>query len=477
MPVFMLDGKYGIGTFGEESFRFIDFLKKSGISVWQVLPLSQTVFGDSPYSSTCDASFNPYFCDLEDLAEKGLITSAELKAAESKNKRIDYGKLYVKRTVLIKKAFSIFDFSDEFLDYVNGGKFHDYACFMTAKKKFGSLYNFPRDLLHKKPSAVKSFTEENYYEYLFYVFLQYVLEKQYLKVKDYAKKSGITILGDLPLYVAADSADVWANPDCFSLDEDLKPTKVAGVPPDYFSAEGQLWGNPLYDYDQMKKDGFKFWKNRLKTQLKRYDLLRIDHFRGLDRFWAIPAGKKATDGVWVKAPGKDVLSLVDRKRLVAEDLGVIDDGVKDLLKKSGLPGMKVLLFAFDGNPDNPYLPRNVGENSVCYVGTHDNATALGYAKSLLAVDFAVFRSRINAVAPEGVKVKRKSDVPWALIETALSTESRLAVITAADALGLDDKYRINTPATVGNWTARIPFGSLSEDLAEYLRSLIKKYGR
>ena len=478
MPVFSLPGDYGIGTFGRESYDFVNFLQESGQRVWQMLPLSQTVFGDSPYQTTADCSFNPYFCDLDDLFEQGLLTQKELDSAKEKVKSIDYGKLYVKRTALLKKAFNRFDCSDEFLDFVNSKKYYDYSAFMTAKKVYRELKSFPDWLKNGNKRLINEFLLDNAEDFLFYNFTQYVLEKQFLKLKKYANDRGVKLLGDLPLYVALDSADVWKNKNLFLLDEDFKPKKVAGVPPDYFSIDGQLWGNPIYDYDEMKKDGFKWWKNRLKRSLARYDLLRIDHFRGLDRFWSIPFGESAKAGEWTKAYGEEILSSVNRKNLIAEDLGIIDDGVINLLKATGLPGMKVLLFAFDGNPSNPYLPKNIKPNSVAYVGTHDNDTAYGYAKSLSKDEFKLFAKSINEVLPDGVtKVKTKKDAPSALVETALSTDANLVILSFADLLGLDNTYRINTPSTVGNWTVRYKKEHFTSELAKRLKTLTEKYGR
>lgn len=477
MPVFSLPSDYGIGSFGKESYDFIDFLKNSGQTVWQVLPLGQTSFGDSPYQTTADVSFNPYFCDIQDLFLKGLITERELSAAKVKGKKIDYGKLYLSRYKLLKKAFKRFSFSDEFLAFVNSKKYDDYALFMALKSIYGDLSHFPTELKSREKTALAAFKEKYMDEYLFNVFMQYVLEKQYFKLKEYASVNGVKIMGDLPLYVSSDSADVWANPDCFMLDKDLNPTAVAGVPPDYFSQDGQLWGNPLYNYENMKKDGYKWWKARLKNALNRYDLVRIDHFRGLDRFWAIPIGESAKNGSWAQADGREILKNFNN-RLIAEDLGVIDDGVKDLLATTGFAGMKVLLFAFGGDKDNPYLPENIGKNSVCYVGTHDNDTAYGYAKSLDEKAFKEFKSRINRVMPMGTeKVKARKGVAKALVELAYSTAADTVIISFADVIGADNRYRINTPSTVGNWTVRFNTSDFTEETSERLYNLAKKYKR
>ncbi|HBF86386.1 MAG TPA: 4-alpha-glucanotransferase, partial [Clostridiales bacterium] len=351
-PVFSLDGKYGIGTFGEESYRFSDFLAKSGAKVWQTLPLCQTVFGDSPYQTTADCSFNPYFTDLDDLFEQGLLLKSELTSAESENKRIDYGKLYRYRIALLKKAFSRFDFSDEFVEFVNGKEFDDYALFMALKDEYGSSDNFPEEYKKRDKRALSAFKEKNYENYLFYVFTQFTLKKQYGKLKKYANERGIKIMGDLPLYVARDSAEVWKEPEVFALDKDMKPTLVAGVPPDYFSATGQLWGNPLYDWDKMKADGFGWWIRRVEGAGKLYDVIRIDPFRGFESYWAVPYGDKtARNGHWCPGPGMDLVGVLTswfgNLDFIAEDLGYTTPAVEKLLADSKLPGMKILEFAFD----------------------------------------------------------------------------------------------------------------------------------
>lgn len=477
MPVFALPGKYGIGTFGKEAYDFVDFLVKSGQSVWQMLPLGQTTFGDSPYQTTYDRSLNPYFCDLDDLKNQGLLSDAELKTAEDKSGKINYGKLYKTRYSLLQKAFSRFDFSDDFLAVVNRKKFDDYALFASLKSVYGELTAFPQDIKNRKKSSLNNFRELHENEYLFHIFIQYTLEKQFLKLKKYANEKGVKFMGDLPLYVSADSADVWANPKQFALRENLAPKTVAGVPPDYFSADGQLWGNPVYDYEEMKKNNFSWWKKRIRFALSRYDLLRIDHFRGLDRFWAIPNGKSAKEGEWLPAYGREILKPF-KNRLIAEDLGTIDDGVRSLLSETGYPGMKVLLFAYDQNPQNPYLPAFVGENSVVYVGTHDNDTAYGFAKTLDADAFKRFSKAVNDNSiVKDLKVKTKKDVAPVLIENAYATRSCLSVISYADVMNYDNRYRINTPSTVGNWTVKFKKSDFSDEKSNYLKALAEKYKR
>ena len=475
MPVFSLPGEYGIGTFGKESYDFLDFLKKSGHTVWQTLPLGQTTYGDSPYQTTGDVSFNPYFIDLEDLHSRGLITDKELSAERLKVDKIDYARLYKRRYALYKKAYERFIATDEFLSFVNGGKVASFALFTAVKAVYGELGNFSEELKTRNKRAINEFLNEHYDDYLFYSFIQFILFDEYDKLKAYAKKLGIKIMGDLPLYVAADGAEVWEYPSQFSLDENLTPQKVAGVPPDYFSADGQLWGNPVYDYARMRRDGYRWWKNRLKFALNRYDLVRIDHFRGLDRFWAIPYGEKATAGEWEKADGREFLTKFSPKRLIAEDLGTIDDGVRSLLKETKLPGMKVLLFAFDKNPNNPYLPENVDYNSVCYVGTHDNDTAYGYIKSLNKADFLYLRREVaKRLNEKATCFKSAKSLAFGLTDLLYTVNSKLVISSFADLCGLDNAYRINEPSTMGNWRVRFKKELFTDELAARLLTLSKR---
>ena len=472
MPVFSLPGEYGTGTFGKESYDFIDFLKKSKHTVWQTLPLGQTTYGDSPYQTTGDSSLNPYFTDLEDLFARGLITAAELKREKRTVGKVDYARLYKSRYALLKKAYSRYIPTDEFLAFVNGGSVKTFALFTAAKAVYGELANFPDKLKRRDKRAIDEFLNEHYDEYLFYTFIQFILRGQYDKLKNYAAKAGIKIMGDLPLYVAADGAEVWENPSQFCVDENLAPVKVAGVPPDYFSADGQLWGNPVYDYARMREDGYKWWKKRLKFALDRYDLVRIDHFRGLDRFWAIPYGEKAVNGEWEKADGKEFLLKFPRKKLVAEDLGTIDDGVRELLKVTGLRGMKVLLFAFDGNAANPYLPENIDYNSVSYVGTHDNDTAYGYIKSANKAKYAYLRKEVakRLNRPLG-QIKSKRALTYALTDLLYSIKSQLVISSFADLCALGNEYRINEPSTLGNWRVRFKKELFTDELAARLALL------
>lgn len=478
-----LPGKYGIGSLGAEAYAFAKKLSSCKVKYWQVLPLVQTGYGNSPYSSVACGSLNPYFIDLAALYKQGLLTKAELKGAQ-RTGSVDYGALYRERYPLLRKAFSRFFFdAPDFRAYVNEGKSEDYALFMTAKTVYGgSFCDWDEPLKRREPSALEALRTEYHEEYLFWHFLQYEFQMQWHSLKAYCNKLGIKIIGDIPLYVAYDSADVWANPELFKLDKDLKPACVAGVPPDYFSETGQLWGNPIYDWKAQEKDGFTWWKARFSSAFELYDVVRIDHFRGIDAYYEIPAN--ATDargGTWQKGPGEKLFEGLDKSKIIAEDLGVIDEGVTALLKKTGFPGMKVLLFAFDGNPDNPFLFKNIPENSICYTGTHDNDTVNGYTEKLSAEEYILFRSRLaSSLSDAGIALnldKGAKKIPEAFIRLAFQSKAKIAIIPIQDILGLGGETRMNYPGKEeGNWEFRLeaPF---TGSAARKLKNLIKTNGR
>ena len=483
MPVSALPCKYGIGSLGEGAYRFVDFLKAAGQKYWQVLPLSQTGYGDSPYQTCSDRSGNPYFIDLEILHKKGLLTKRELQGAIEKSPKIDYGKLYNERYPLLRKAFSRFDVrSDAFKRWCKKGEFADYACFAALNQKFGvAFYDWPEEYKYRDEKALDAFKKENADEINFWLFLQYEFRLQWKELKKYANESGVKIIGDLPLYVALDSEDVWTNPKLFELSEDLNPVKVAGVPPDYFCADGHLWGNPVYDYEAQSEDGFAWWKNRLNRALSIYDYVRIDHFRGLDRFWSVDAGAStAKDGEWVKAPGEEILSGLDLSRIIAEDLGLIDDGVRKLLENTGLPNMKVLSFAFGDDFKNPYLPWNILENCVYYTGTHDNDTVIG----LLNEVTPEFRAIIEKQVKESLDyleiykdVSGKYSLADAFKEIVYASRANVAILPMHDVLNLGADYRLHKPGTVGNWTVRYRKRLLTETVATILKRKVVRYER
>ena len=482
-----LPGKEGIGTLGESAYRFADFLKKSGARYWQVLPLVQTGFGDSPYQSVFTSSGNPYFIDLFAFVKEGLLKRREI-APVCRGGKVDYGFLYREKYKVLRLAFSRFDISDpDFVSFVGRGEFENYALYMAIKQKSGnkSFDLWEKRLKYRDAAALASFKEENKSEYLFWLFLQYKFFAQWNALKSYVNGLGIRIVGDIPLYVAADSADVWANPRLFKLKNNLKPKKVAGVPPDYFSATGQLWGNPVYNWKAHGAEGFVWWCERIRRAFAMYDTVRIDHFRGFDRFYEIDAGEdSAINGRWKRGPGMALFAAVKEKLgkldFIAEDLGTLDAGVYRLMRRAGYPGMKVIQFAFDGNSKNPYLPENIGENSVCYTGTHDNDTMVGYLSGLNAEGLQYFYRRMKEQFRKLGIVRRFSGVKGAAKaagELAFASEAYLAVLPMQDIMLTGSDTRMNTPSVpVGNWQYRLR-ALPSDKEAEELYELTRSYGR
>ena len=490
-PIFSLPSKYGMGSFGKESYKFIDFLKSSGQTVWQILPLVQTGYGNSPYSSVCSHSLNPYFISLVELKKQGLLTKTELEFAIVQDKKyIDYGELYSVRYPLLRKAFSRFNRDNvEFKRYLRKKESLDYAMFMAIKYASGQkpFYEWEEELKNRDKKSLDRFYRNYKEEVLFWQFLQFVAKKQWLSLKNYANQNGVVIMGDMPLYVALDSVDVWVNPSLYKLDEKFLPKKVAGVPPDYFSEKGQLWGNPVYDYSVHEQNGFKWWVDRLKKALEIYDYVRIDHFRGLDRYYQVDAdAENAICGEWVKVPSEKLFNAIhqkiDKDRIIAEDLGIIDDGVRDLLKATGYPGMKILLFAFDGQPDNLYLPENIAENYICYTGTHDNDTLMGFIGNLTEWDKNNLVNGVkNSLKKLGVEGDTSTDIELAkaLINLGAYSKAKWFILPLQDVFGLNSEYRINEPGTVKeqNWAVKfteIEFGTSAKTM---LRKLCKKYKR
>ena len=491
MPIFSLPNNYGIGSFGKESYKFIDFLKRAGQTVWQILPLVQTGLGNSPYSSVCSYSFNPYFISVDLLKEQNLITEEEARFTLSNNDEyIDYGNLYAVRYPLLRKAFLRFNRNQKaFKEFLLEQDYYDYALFMAIKFASGQkhFYEWEDGFKYRDKKTLEIFSRDYSEEILFWQFVQFIAKKQWTALKDYANRNSIKIMGDMPLYVALDSVDVWKNPELFKLDENLSPKKVAGVPPDYFCEDGQLWGNPVYDYAVHQKDGYKWWVNRLEKALEIYDLVRIDHFRGLDRYYEIDAGKtNAKEGVWIDVPSLELFSAIhqkiDKKRIVAEDLGMIDDGVRELLKTLDYPGMKVLSFAFDGQDNNLYLPQSVNENSVCYTGTHDNDTLIGLINSSSEWDLNNLKNGVKkSLELLGIDgdVQDSKGLKNAIIELGYRCKSNLFIMPMQDALGLGTEYRINEPGTIKdqNWAVRFKTEDFSKQVADKIRELTEKYNR
>ncbi len=482
-----LPNEYGIGSLGDEAYEFARLLKKAGVKFWQVLPTVQTGFCDSPYQSVCCYSGNPYFIDLKALHRAGLLDEEELQSAVMPAGEIDYGALYERRFNLLRLAYARFNIKDrDFIAFVESREFDDYALFMSLKSRFGGTFDTLPDaykfreklaMLEFRRSVMKS-------DFLFWQFVQFVYFQQWGKLKAYVNSLGIKIIGDIPLYVAYDSSDVWAHPELFKLDRQLRPKAVAGVPPDYFSKTGQLWGNPLYDWDVMFEDGFDWWVKRIEKAKSQFDVIRIDHFRGLERYYSVPAGAEdATEGEWLPGPGVRLFYEIRRRcgdvDIIAEDLGETDAGVTRLMERTGFPGMKVLQFAFDGNPDNPYLPANFSENSVVYTGTHDNDTTLGYLNSLTDEQFADFKTQLRAaLKSEGVVhpfVTREQTV-WALNTCALASSAGIAVLPVQDVTCADGSARMNVPARPeGNWRYRLEAFPSRRSLALLKRAIEENY--
>jgi len=491
MPVFSLPGSYGIGCFSAEAYRFVDFLEQAGQSYWQILPLGPTSYGDSPYQSFSTFAGNPYFVDPDTLKNEGLLTEADLHDFPGGNEdRIDYGKQYENRFTLLRRAFGRFDTDQEgyraFKERERDWLF-DYALFMALKDAHDgrSFTEWEDDYRKRDETALASFLEDRGEDVEFYIFIQYEFFTQWKRLKEYANNHGIEIIGDIPIYVAADSSDVWTGPELFQMDEDQKPTAVSGCPPDGFSADGQLWGNPLYRWDYHESTGYEWWIRRIKKCQELYDIVRIDHFRGFDEYYSIPAGNTtAKGGHWEKGPGIGLFNKIRQElgdvRIIAEDLGFITDSVRALVKECGFPNMKVLEFGFDSrdssgviNKENQYLPFNYHRNSVVYTGTHDNETLRGWLDSITPLELQSLKDYLGL--PDSAT---KPSVVKGMIRLALGSVSDMAVIPLWDYLRLDNRARINTPSTLGdNWRWRVRKKVLSQEKAEEIRKLTEVYGR
>ena len=485
LPIASLPSPYGIGGFSKEAYEFIDLLEETGQKLWQILPLGPTSYGDSPYQSFSTFAGNPYFIDLDTLAEKGWLTKEACEASDygDNESYIDYGRIYNSRFVLLKQAFLNSDIlSDEkFTEFCKANQhwLPDYALYMALKNQNDgkSWIEWEEEIRLRKPEAVEYYKKELEEECNFYEFLQYEFHEQWTKVKEYAHEKGIQIVGDVPIYVAFDGADTWASPELFQFDEENNPVAVAGCPPDDFSATGQLWGNPLYNWEYHKKTEYDWWIKRIRHCLKLYDVVRIDHFRGFDEYYSIPYGNEtAIDGAWMPGPGMDLFRTIEEKlgklNIIAEDLGFLTESVLQMLSDSGFPGMKVIQFAFDPNGGSAYLPHNYPENSVVYTGTHDNDTTRGWYHSTdkATRDFA--KEYMNAQRLD------EDDLAWDFIRLAMSSKANLCVTPMQDLLNLDGKARINVPSTLGgNWTWRMEKGQFDEETVKRLKRMTWLYER
>lgn len=488
MHISSLHGNFGIGSMGKEAYEFVDFLVSAGQGYWQILPLGHTSYGDSPYQCFSAFAGNPHFIDFEILRNEGLLEEEDYKDKNFGDdpERVDYGLIFELRNGILKKAYENFknnalkvyqEFKYKRFKEENKFWLEDYSLYMAIKEHFGlvSWQEWDEDIKNREEKALKRYKEELKDEIEYYNFIQFIFFKQWNELKEYANYNGIKIIGDIPIYVAEDSADMWSNPKMFKVDEDNTPKFVAGCPPDAFAITGQLWGNPIYDWDAMDEDDYKWWILRIRESLKLYDMVRIDHFRGFESYWQVPYGDKtAENGKWVKGPGIKLFNAIKEAlgdvNIIAEDLGFMTNEVIEFRNETGFPGMKVLQFAFGGE-DSTDLPHNYINNSVAYTGTHDNDTVLGWFKN------STSKKEIKK-AKEYLSLNEEDGVSFGFIRGIWRSVSFLSIATMQDLLGLGSEARMNIPSTLGgNWEWRIKSGQLTNDLAKKMYDLTKLYGR
>ena len=488
LPIFSLPSAYGIGCFSKSAYDFVDWLKAAGQTYWQILPLGPTSYGDSPYQSFSTFAGNPYFISLEALIEEGVLTKEECEAADLGNEKQDiaYQKLYENRYPLLRKAYERSRVTENraYLRFVEENRWwlSDYALFMAVKSRFdGAAWSgWAEDIRLRYGYAMDYYRRELYFEIEFHQYLQFKFFEQWYALKDYANRQGIRIIGDIPIYVAMDSADTWAHPELFQLDEKNVPLAVAGCPPDGFSATGQLWGNPLYRWEYHQDTNYQWWISRLAYCFQMYDVLRIDHFRGFDEYYSIPYGEdSAVNGHWEKGPGIELFQCMEQHlghhEVIAEDLGYVTDSVRWLVHESGFPGMKVLEFAFDSRDSgsaSDYLPHNYLENSIAYTGTHDNETIVGWLDSIKEEELNSARDYMcDHHTPKELLYK-------SFISLVMRSNAKTCIIPMQDYMGLDNSCRMNRPSTVGtNWRWRLKPDDLTEELKEEIRTITRRYGR
>ena len=488
LSVTSLPSRYGIGCFSKAAYDFVDDLAEAGQTYWQILPLGPTSYGDSPYQTFSTIAGNPYLISLEDLIEEGVLTAQECDAVDfgTDPERVDYGKMSENRLTLLRKAYERSDisrnpdyrkFAEENRDWLP-----DYALFMALKKHFNNAAwtQWPQDIRLRWGFALDYYRRELYFEIEFQQYLQFVFFSQWKRLKDYANEKGIKIIGDIPIYVAQDGVDRWTHAELFQVDEENNLSAVAGCPPDSFSADGQIWGNPLYRWDYHRATGYDWWINRLYHTFRLYDAVRLDHFRGFDEFFSVPVdAKSALEGHWEKGPGMELFETLrwrlGEQELIVEDLGLMTDSVRKLVKDSGFPNMKVLQFAFD--PDdigaaNDYLPHNYDRNCVVYTGTHDNETAAGWLARLTAKEMKQIRDYICDHETPDEKLYLR------IIAEAMKSSANICIIPAQDYLGLGNDARMNQPSTLSsNWSWRMKEGALTQELKETILTLTTRYGR
>ena len=479
LPVSSLPSNYGIGSFSKSAYKFIDQLARAGQSYWQILPLGPTSYGDSPYQSFSTFAGNPYFIDLDELVKEGVLTKKECKTCDfgEDSSSVDYGKIYSQRYKLLRTAYKrskIYKNPDyhKFI-WENGYWLEDYALFMAVKDRFEgkSWSEWAEDIRLRHPNALDYYREKCYYEVEFQKYLQFKFMEQWAKLKAYANEKGIQIIGDIPIYVAFDSADAWAHPELFQFDEENLPSAVAGCPPDAFSDDGQLWGNPLYRWEYHKETGYAWWVSRMKHCYQLYDVVRIDHFRGFDEYYSIPFGDEtAVNGHWEKGPGMELFSILEEKlgkrEVIAEDLGLMTPSVEKLVADSGYPNMKVLEFAFEPDKDTGYLPHDYDKNCVVYTGTHDNDTIRSWYDTLPKKNKLFLHTYMNNADTPA------EEMNWEMIRLAMMSSANTCIIPLQDYLGLGNEARINHPSTLGcNWKWRLQEGQITTELLKRIKQL------
>ncbi|MBF0479067.1 MAG: 4-alpha-glucanotransferase [Candidatus Omnitrophica bacterium] len=484
-----LPSEYGIGDLGPHAYEFVDFLQQSGQKYWQILPLNPTsdVFSNSPYSSCSAFGLNTLLISPDSMIGRGWLKKKELEEPRFSTDHVDFPSVRAYKQKMFKIAYQRFcsnsgGTSKDFVKFCQENSYwlDDFALFVVLKEMVGDqLWNtWPVEIRDRDPRIIRDLTQKYASKIEEVKFLQFVFFHQWMDLKKYCNQKGISIIGDIPIYVGEDSADVWTYPQYYKLDENKRLKYVAGVPPDYFSKTGQRWGNPVYDWDHLKQDGFKWWLDRIKYNLKLFDVVRIDHFRGLVGYWQIPASEEtAINGQWIPVPAQEFFTAVKEHfphlPIIAEDLGVITDDVVAMMEQFGFPGMKILVFAFNGDMENhPYLPHNYTRQCVVYTGTHDNNTVLGWFQKE-----ASLQEKMNVFEYIGKRVPRK-EINWALIKLALESSAQIALFPLQDILSLDQKARMNVPATItGNWIWRAEKGMLTRQIAERLRQLTVKAKR
>ncbi len=477
LPLFSLPSPYGIGTLGKQAIEFADFLKKSGQSYWQMLPVGPTSYGDSPYQTFSSFAGNPYFIDLERLVDEKVLTTEELESFDwgDNPEKVDYEKIYNSRfkvlDIAFKRGFLKHRNDFEKFELKNESWLEDYALFMALKRHFNMhpWYEWEHDIKLHKPEAVAKYKKLLKEDVYFFKFIQYLFFRDWEELKSHCKNIGLKIIGDLPIYTALDSSDVWSQPEIFLLDSQRQPIEVAGVPPDYFSQTGQLWGNPLYRWDVMKKNGYKWWQERIRAQAKLFDVIRIDHFLGLESYWCVPFGNDtAINGTWRKGPSKDFVDMLKSNfpdlKFIAEDLGIITDEVRDLLKYGKFPGMSVLSFAFNPNHESDYLPHKIGKKTIVYSATHDNDTVCGWLSTLSEYDLDFISTYCG----------EKENLHLGVIRSGMASSASVFIAQIQDWLGKPSSDRTNAPGTFGaNWQFRLKEDECTDELSK----LILKYTR